>query len=207
MLAPNHSLACPCPTLNWWWWWSGEGQSIRRMRIAVIGRKCWKACDISHLQHGRRILNIDKDYFHTHCFDVPSQWACVAYTLFHIGDWLSRVTLSLSASCVDLARLLTCLLRPRLASQSWDCVHLAASDDNLRMVELYTILSRYKILFLEHGMIFLWFDFDFGFSFSCFALILWAKPNLAKTFKKIHLAQYHPSQLITFGMGWLALGA
>ena len=74
---------------------------------------------------------------------IPSQWACVAHTRFHIGDWLSRVTLSLSASCFDLARLLTCLLRPRLASQSWDCVHLAASDDNLRMVELDTILSRF----------------------------------------------------------------
>ena len=147
MLAPNHSLACPCPTLNWWWWWSGGGQSIRRMRIAVIGGKCRKTCNISHLQHGRRILNIDKDYFLTHCFDVPSQWACVAHTRFHIGDWLSRVTLSLSASCFDLARLLTCLLRPRLASQSWDCVHLAASDDNLRMVELYTLLSSCKILF------------------------------------------------------------
>ena len=87
---------------------------------------------------------------------IRSQWACVAHTRFHISDWLSRVTLSLSASCFDLARLLTCLLRPRLASQSWDCVHLAASDDNLRMVELYTILSRYKILFLEHGIVFLW---------------------------------------------------
>ena len=84
---------------------------------------------------------------------IRSEWACSAH---HIGDWLSRVTLSLSASCFDLARLLTCLLRPRLASQSWDCVHLAASDDNLRMVELFTILSRYKILFLEHGIVFLW---------------------------------------------------
>ena len=76
MLAPNHSLACPCPTLNWWWWWSGGGQSIRRMRIAVIGGKCWKACDISHLQHGRRILNIEKDYFYAHCFDV-----CMCHTI------------------------------------------------------------------------------------------------------------------------------